>query len=835
MRMRLSGGEQVAAESAQADAAIKKTSATAQAAGAKASTGIRRSLNSQIQSMRSIGRGLTRYVTAPILGVAAISGKFAYDFDRNMRNVNSIAQLPERQFRSLKQSVLDLAGPTAQTPNTLAEGLYDLVSSGFDANESIRILRKSALAASAGLTTTETATKAVAAALNSYELPASRAGQVSDQLFETVNRGVLTFDELASTIGDVLPFASQLGVGLDQLGAAVSTMTKAGLSAPETMTRIKNTLVTLLKPGKDLSKTLKEMGMSGEELVRRKGLQGALEAILATTDGTKESVAKLFPNIRALGGVLSLTGNRAGSAREDLEAFSSTAGATARVLAEQEKSFGFQLQRSWADLQAVLIEIGEQVLPIVVPPFLTLMGLVRDTVQGFAALPEPVKAAAGELAILAALAGPMLLFASAILTAAKNLGILQATQGGMALNKGRIGRLGAGLAGVGAMTAGQAVGGTGGAALGNIGGLGLLGFGVGGPVGAAAGAGLGAAITFAPAILDLLSNGPKLSRLQREIQSQANHSAEAMEGYRRSLEHLSGSKGRARRAEQAHSRAVREANEAGRYQAHILARFALNSQPALRAALRMANANRQVAKTARQAARADELHGFALKLFRRESLHLVASEKQRIPSLRRQLRAVKERMKAEGETTPLLKRAVGLGEKLKAVNLSLAKSYAEAEAKGGKGWASRLKSLNSLQAKYGAGGKVLVDRQREIRNEMRDLTHMGKDQGPMWEKLREELKKTTRAYDRLAQSIAGVNQGGTLGLAPEIKPPKRRGRNRQTANEGKGSEGLQRLMANAGRPRTVYRQPVQMVMAPGGKRVLAEGVVDVQDDDDARL
>jgi TP901 family phage tail tape measure protein len=411
MRMRLSGGKQVAAEQGIATGAIKEGETAVNTANkniARSSTGIRRSLSQQIASMRSIGRSMTRFVTLPILGVAAISGKFALDFDRNMRNVNSIAQLPERQFKRLKQSVLDLAGPTAQTPNTLAEGLYDLVSSGFDAAESIVILRKSALAASAGLTTTEVSTKAVAAALNAYHLPARKAGMVSDTLFETVNRGVLTFDELATTIGDALPFASQLSVNLGEVGAAISTMTKQGLSSAEAVTRYKNVLVTMLKPGEDLSKVLKDMGTSGEALVKKKGLQGALEAILAQTDGTKQAVAELFPNIRAMGGVLALTGKNAKFAGEDLEAFQRTTGATAKVLAEQEKSFGFQMQRAWASLQAVLIEIGAEVLPIVIPPFLHLVGILRDTIHWFSKAPAPIKRAAGELILLAALAGPML-------------------------------------------------------------------------------------------------------------------------------------------------------------------------------------------------------------------------------------------------------------------------------------------------------------------------------------------------------------------------------------------------------------------------------------------
>ena len=433
MRARLSGGKQIATEAEGINASTRSIGNEFTASGKKAekaTKGVHRSLTSQISAMRSIGTSMTKYLTVPILGVAAVSGKFALDFDRNMRNVNSIARLPERQFLRLKKSVLGLAGPTAQAPNTLAEGLYDLVSSGFNANESIRILHKSALAASAGLTTTEVSTKAVAAALNAYHLPASRAGAVSDTLFETVNRGVLTFDELSTTIGDVLPFASQLGVSLNEVGASISTMTKQGLSSAESVTRLKNTFVALIKPSKPLQELLGEMNTTGQQLVNKRGFQGALEAIISHTNGTKEAIAELFPNIRGMGGVLALTGKSAKAASEDQKAFTDTVGATAKVLHEQEKSFGFQMQRAWASLQAVLIEIGSEVLPIVIPPFLQLVGAVRDGIKWFSKAPEPIKRMAGELAILAALAGPLLLMAGSLAKAALAIKTLFAAQAG---------------------------------------------------------------------------------------------------------------------------------------------------------------------------------------------------------------------------------------------------------------------------------------------------------------------------------------------------------------------------------------------------------------------
>lgn len=307
-----------------------------------------------------------------LAGVAALTtglyqaAKTAIDFEKSMRNVNSIAGLSEPQFKALSKSVLSLSGQTAQAPKTLAEGMYQLVSSGFDAQDSLKILKSSALAASAGLTDTETATTAVAAALNSYHLKADDAAHISDVLFQTVNRGVISFPELAHTIGTVLPFASSLHIGLNQVGASISTLTKEGIPAAEATTYLKNAMVQFLKPSDALSAAIKKTGFeSGEALVKQKGFQGALNAVAATSDGTKGALQKMFPDIRASAAVFALTGKNAKTAADDLRNFraAATAGATQKVFEEQSKSVSFQMRQLKANLSVLGVEVGTALLP----------------------------------------------------------------------------------------------------------------------------------------------------------------------------------------------------------------------------------------------------------------------------------------------------------------------------------------------------------------------------------------------------------------------------------------------------------------------------------------
>ena len=318
---------------------------------------------------KGAGAGLSTFAKTGALALGAVAAgsvKLAADFEKSMRNVNSIAKLPEPAFDRLNDQVLALAGPTAQAPKTLADGLYDLVSSGFKSQDAMKVLEASAIAATAGLTTTDVAAKSVAGVLNAYKLPAEEAGHVSDVLFKIVDQGVISFEELASTVGKSLPIAAQLKIPIEDLGGALATLTKTSMSGAEANTAIRGAMVQLIKPTEGLKAAFKELGVeSGDELIQKTGsLQGALEALVGTTDGGSEAIGKMFTNSRALSAVLAVTGKNAEGARKDLDNVGDSAGATQAAFAEQSKGLSVQLTKLKEGLTALAIEMGTAILPV---------------------------------------------------------------------------------------------------------------------------------------------------------------------------------------------------------------------------------------------------------------------------------------------------------------------------------------------------------------------------------------------------------------------------------------------------------------------------------------
>lgn len=295
------------------------------------------------------GLGIFRLVQK-IGGAFEDLGNQALDFNEQMANVFSIAHMNDAEKTGFTDEVLKLAEDKRITdmPKTLAAGLYDIVSAGFEAADALTVLEAAAIAATAGRTTTETSAGVISGVLNAYNLDASHATEVSNQLFKIVDKGVITFEQLANVIGYVLPTAEALGVSVDEVGAAFISMTRQGIESSAAAANLSGILNGLLKPTGEMSELIASLGYeSGAAMLDALGLSGAIQAVIDATGGDASKAAELFGDIRALRGILALTNDDGALYTEGLGDMSHAqdgAGATAIALKEQMQSVRFQLR-----------------------------------------------------------------------------------------------------------------------------------------------------------------------------------------------------------------------------------------------------------------------------------------------------------------------------------------------------------------------------------------------------------------------------------------------------------------------------------------------------------
>lgn len=735
----------VTASTGKANAALRTTQAQFRSTAATASKSATATSSSWKRAAVGVAAG------GAIIG--GVSGKLAVDFDKAMRNVNSIAQLPEPAFQRLSASVRDLAGPTAQAPKTLAEGMYDLVSSGFDAAESLTIMKSSAQGATAGLTDAATSTKVVAAVLNAYRQPAEKAQAVTDTLFRTVDRGVITFEDLAQNIGDTLPFASTLGVELYELGAATATLTKQGLGPPETMTRIRNVLQTLIKPGEDLQKVFKELGMSGEEMIEKFGFQGTLDRLVAATDGTKEAVAALFPNIRALGGVLALTGENSQEAAKNLRLLETSSGSTSKALSQQSKSVAFQWQQLKAESSALAIEWGTALVPIMIAVVKVLgdiTGVVGGAVEGFTNLPTPVLAAVAAMAGFLAIAKIVTFILGSALVA--GIGSAITTLGILALEFTSVAAASGVLAGAWSAVS--------------------LAFATN-PIGAAVvGVGLltGGVLALTGALDGLFSSEKEIPKLQQEYKETTERLTNAMEREQNIVGLLTDSSKKTRRAKQKEKEASEEVTEAQRALNKAQEKFPPLSEPVLQAHTDLAQAKRKEAKATDRLEEAERQEGFIRKSSKMILRDAFGAAKEHIRVLRRQRGNIMDTWKAQvkyGASTEDLteseQRATKKAKQLREARGTLGQVIQDAATKIGPKFVKSLRDMTAFEEELGRKVKITARVfKNPYENSLFDALDTTDELGKGVEKLGGNYKNTQKTANKATSKIA-TQTGNLLG------------------------------------------------------------------------
>jgi len=323
-------------------------------------------------NVRKVGASLVKVGAMMGGGLLAATKVFA-DFERQMANVSTMLEQPERHMARLTKGIREMSVKFGESTETLAAGLYDILSASIPAEKALDVLAVSARAAKAGLTDTGVAADAITTILNSYGMSADKAGEVSDLLFTVVKRGKTTFGELAPQIGMVASTAASAGVGLDELGASLAVLTRNGVKTENAVTAVNQIILSFLKPSAEASKYARELGFEmSSATLKAEGLQGVFERI---KDLPPDAITKLFPNARALRGVIPALKNMKGFVA-DVEAMRAKAGATEAAYAKMTGTLGHAFGQLKQSVVGVLSVIGEALAPT----FKRLAGDIRANV-----------------------------------------------------------------------------------------------------------------------------------------------------------------------------------------------------------------------------------------------------------------------------------------------------------------------------------------------------------------------------------------------------------------------------------------------------------------------
>lgn len=316
------------------------------------------------------------YLAYKTLGTVKQSVRDFATFERQMATISTMLNEQTMRFlpqysRQIRAMAIDVGESTA----TLSKGLYDILSASIDPAKAMHVLEVSSKAAQAGLTDTGVAADAITTILNSYGLSAEYAGKVSSDLFETVQKGKLVFGDLAENIGQVAADAAAAGVSLEEMLAAVATLTRGGLSPEIAITALKSAISTFRKPAEEAKKAAAELGFelstSSLHAMQLSGLFAKLK------DASTDQVAAIFQNVRGLTG-LSVALQQVESNAADVRYILEKSGVDLEAYNKMVDTAAKQFERYEEAMKDIRVTIGEAFAPALARGSKAMADFVKD-------------------------------------------------------------------------------------------------------------------------------------------------------------------------------------------------------------------------------------------------------------------------------------------------------------------------------------------------------------------------------------------------------------------------------------------------------------------------
>lgn len=329
----------------------------------------------------------------------------AATFEKGMTEVSTLVDTTQINMKKLGQQTIALSKKFGLPAVEEASALYQVLSAGVgDASESMQVLEVANKIAIGGVTDVTTAVDGLTTILNAWKLKASDAENVADTLFTTMKLGKTTIPELSSFIFQAAPLASQLGVSLEELGAAIVTMTKQGTKTPIAMTQIRNALVAMLRPTDDLNKIWKKFGFtSGASAIKAMGLQKALQAIVTEAKGDEGILTKLLGSQEAVQATLQLTGSNTKVFNQTMDEMKKKSGATSEAVSKMQNTHDNRIARMKASLEALKITIGNRLLVAMSPLIKKVSEFINKADIWLKKHPKITKVIAGSIGVVTVL------------------------------------------------------------------------------------------------------------------------------------------------------------------------------------------------------------------------------------------------------------------------------------------------------------------------------------------------------------------------------------------------------------------------------------------------
>src|SRR6266567_2036034 len=355
--------------------------------------------------------GLITLVGAAIaLALGVVAFKAAANFQQGLNRLITGAGDVTDNMGLMGQSILGVSIATGVLTDKLLPAMYQIISAGqrgAEAEDTLAVAARGAVAEQANVVDVA---KALTGAMTDYGTAQFNAVQYMNMFTRATQLGKITLEELSNSMGPLLPIARNLGINIQDVAAAMSTMTNANIPADRAATSLRFLFQSLENPTKKATAAMVDMGLNTVAVANqmKTSLPAALQMIYdaakrAGPEGSvpfNRAVSDMIGGQRSLQAFLSLTGTHFATYVTNTKKVTDAMKASRTAVLgwdTAQKNLNVKLSQAWAAIQAVFIAVGTQLLP----KLTDLLGKIIPVVQQFAAWVTNAKPLSGFINMVA--------------------------------------------------------------------------------------------------------------------------------------------------------------------------------------------------------------------------------------------------------------------------------------------------------------------------------------------------------------------------------------------------------------------------------------------------
>ncbi|OIK11974.1 phage tail tape measure protein [Bacillus sp. MUM 116] len=359
--------------------------------------------------MKNVGKSMSLYVTAPLVGLGVATIKTGADFESAMSKVAAISGATGKDFKDMRQQAIDLADSTKFMASEAAQGMEKLALAGWKPKAIMEAMPGMMDLAAAGALDLGKAADITSDTMQAFGMKATEATHAADIFAYAQANANTDVEQLGEGMKYLAPVSHTLGWSLEESSSAMMSLADNGLKGSLAGQAFASSLGRLAKPTKQMRQVMKETGISFFDAQGK--MKSMPEVIAEVEKGTKRMTQQ-----QKSATLTTLFGAEAykhwaillGTGSEKLDKTTKSLINADGAAKKMKDTMNDNLKGDWLYLVAALQSVAITIYDKVSPAIRSFVQSLTNMVKGIRQLPGPVMMAVVGIAGLAAAIGPLL-------------------------------------------------------------------------------------------------------------------------------------------------------------------------------------------------------------------------------------------------------------------------------------------------------------------------------------------------------------------------------------------------------------------------------------------